>query len=155
MTIDYTRPQQSPAPPQGGWWSRNWKWFVPVGCLAMAMFTALFFGAVVFGAFGMMKRSDVYREAVARAHASPAVVAALGTPIEEGRMVSGSIQQAGPGGTAQLEIPLSGPKGDGKLYLDAKRSLGKWEFNALVLETPAGSRVDLLQETPPHDAGAR
>src|SRR5438876_830195 len=21
--------------PQAGWWSRNWKWFVPVGCLSL------------------------------------------------------------------------------------------------------------------------
>jgi hypothetical protein len=31
------------------WWSRNWKWFVPVGCLSLILLFCAFI-AVVFGA---------------------------------------------------------------------------------------------------------
>ena len=39
--------------------------------------------------FSLMKSSDAYQDAVARAQADPAVQAALGAPIEEGLFVTG------------------------------------------------------------------
>jgi hypothetical protein len=130
--------------PRPGWWSRNWKWFVPVGCLTMVLLFVLAIAALVFGVFGLMKQSEVYTQAVAQARADPAVAAALGTPIEEGMLVSGNFNESGPGGTAELSIPLSGPKGAGTLYVEATKSAGQWTFSTLVLEAPDASRIDLL-----------
>jgi hypothetical protein len=127
------------------WWSRNWKWFVPVGCLTVLLLIALFVGGILTLVFGMMKGSDVYAQALDRARTSPAVTAALGTPLEEGLFVSGNWNETGPGGSAELSIPLSGPKGDGTLYVVAKKSAGLWTFSTLVLAAPDGSRIDLLE----------
>ena len=127
------------------WWQRNWKWFVPVGCLSTLL---LFVGGIVLlvtFVFGMMKSSDVYGQAVARAKANPEVIAALGSPITEGYSTSGNIQQSGPSGSAELSIPLSGPKGKATIYVEARKSAGEWSFGKLQVEIESShQRIDLL-----------
>lgn len=133
---------------QEGWFRRNWKWAVPVGCLGMLV---LFLGGIallVTFVFGIIKQADVYSDALERARATPAVVEALGTPLEEGVFVSGSIKVNGSSGDADLAIPLSGPNGEGTLYVVAEKSAGQWEYRRLELETDAG-RIDLLATPPP------
>lgn len=129
------------------WWGRNWKWFVPAGCLTILLGFGGFVALILMSVSRMMKSSDAYRQAVARAKASPAMVRALGEPIEEGFFVSGSINVSGPAGNADLAIPLKGPKGKGTVYVAATKSMGEWSFRNLVVEVEAtGQRIDLLRE---------
>lgn len=130
------------------WWGRNWKWFVPVGCLGSLVLLAAFIAGIFFLVFGMMKASGVYEEALARATADPAVVEALGDPIEDGLFVSGNIDISNSSGDANLAIPLSGPRASGTLYAEAVRSQGEWEFTGLVLklDDPPGGRIELLEK---------
>ena len=128
-----------------GWWSRNWKWFVPVGCLSMVVVIALFVAGIVLIVFGAMKSSDAYKTAVARAKANPEVVAALGTPIEEGMFVSGKTNVDGSSGEADLTIPISGPKGKAKIYAIATKRAGRWNYTTLEVEVDGrDERIDLL-----------
>ena len=93
-----------------------------------------------------MKSSDVYKEALARAKASPAVAEALGTPIKAGYFTSGNINVSGPSGDAELSIPISGPKGQATIYLEARKSAGEWAFSLLEVEiVETKERIDLLQ----------
>lgn len=142
--------QPLPAPQRNGWWQRHWKWAVPVLCtLALAMFAG--FLLLVFSAvFGMIKSSGPYTEAMQRVQANPAAVAALGTPMQAGWFTQGNIEVNGPSGEANLQIPLSGPGGKGKLFLEAEKSAGQWTFGTLVLQVDAdGRRIDLLDEATP------
>ena len=133
------------APAKTGWWSRNWKWFVPVGCFSICLLFAGLIALVLTFAFGVMKSSDAYKLALARARASPAVVEALGSPIREGLFTSGNVNVSGPSGNAELSIPISGPKGSGTLYLEARKSTGEWSFSKLVVQIePSHRRIDLL-----------
>jgi hypothetical protein len=135
--------------PRPGWWSRNWKWVVPSGCLAMVLALAAFAGLIVFSVGKMMKSSDAYRMAIERARSNPQVVQALGEPIEEGFFVSGSIQTTGSSGTASLTCPIHGPKGKGTVYVDAVRFAGEWRFRELKVGVPGdGELVDLLEGAP-------
>lgn len=128
------------------WFSRNWKWAVPTGCLTVLVLFAGFAAAIVFFVFGVMKSSDVYAQALERARAAPAVVEALGTPIEEGLFMSGSINVSGPSGHADIAIPLSGPHAKGTLYVVADKSAGEWRFRTLQLAVDGGGkRIDLLE----------
>jgi len=109
---------------------------------------AVFVGLIVVIVFSAMKSSDVYREALARAKAAPAVVAALGSPIKDGMFVSGSTNVNGAAGEANLAIPISGPKGEATLYVAATKSVGVWNYSSLVLEVKQTKRrIDLLQES--------
>jgi Cytochrome oxidase complex assembly protein 1 len=82
--------------------------------------------------FSTMKSTDVYSDALARAKAAPAVIEALGLPIKDGMFVSGSTNVNGASGEANLAIPIHGPKGEGTLYVVAKKSVGSWNYSNLV-----------------------
>jgi hypothetical protein len=131
--------------PQGTWWNRNWKWVIPltVGTpiLVCAGFVTLLFSLV----FGVIRSTEVYTEAVAAAKGDTAVVAAIGTPVEEGFMVSGNIEVSGSSGYADLAIPISGPNGAGTIYAAAEKYGGDWYFTTLeVAVEDTGEWIDLL-----------
>ena len=137
------------AQPQRSWWSRNWKWAAPVGCLVLLLpLLAIggFVGTILAIVFGSIKSSDVYEEALARARANPAVVEALGQPVEDGWLVGGNINVNGPSGSADLSAPLHGPKGKGTLYIVATKSAGRWEYETLEVEVDGKpERINLLE----------
>ena len=128
------------------WWQRNWKWFVPA-CLGGLVLFAGFIVLIVTIVFGMMKSSDAYKDSLAMARANPYVQDALGTPIEEGLLVMGNINVSGSSGSADLAIPVSGPQGNGTIYVVASKSAGQWTFLRLVVDIKAtNERIDLIAE---------
>jgi len=130
---------------QKSWWSRNWKWAAPLGCIVPLLLCGGFIAAIVLIVFGAIRSSEVYQESLARLRADPEAVEALGTPIEEGFFVGGSIEISGPAGHADFSVPVSGPAGSGTLYVTATRSAGVWEFSILQLALEgAEGRINLL-----------
>ncbi len=124
------------------WWSRNWKWCLPLAGLCTLVLLA---GVVVYVIFGLVKSTEVYQEAVARARAHPAVVKALGSPIQEGFLVRGNIRISGSSGRADLAIPLSGPQGKATLYAVAAKSADRWTFSTLEINIrDSDERINLL-----------
>ena len=142
LTIHSQVPQERPRT----WWQRNWKWFVPVCCLGALALFAVFAVLIVTLVFGLIKSSGVYKDALAIARAHPAVVRALGSPIEDGIYVMGNINVSGSSGHADLAIPISGPKGKGTIYAVATKHAGQWTFSKLVVEIKeTKERIDLLE----------
>ena len=140
-------PPPLPLQPRGNWWTRNWKWFVPTGCFTILILFAAFITLIVMIVFSAMKSSDVYKDALKRAKAEPAVIEALGSPIKDGMFVSGSTNVNGASGEANLAIPTYGPKGEGTLYVVAEKSVGAWNYSNLVVEVKkTKNRIDLLHE---------
>ena len=136
----HTPPVRTP-----GWWQRHWRWAVPLlSVFSIGVFAgiiALFMSAL----FGAMRSSDVYTTAMQRMRADPQVVAALGTPIEPGWYLTGNMSTSGTSGKADLQIPISGPKGEGDLYIAAKKSAGQWTYSTLVVTVDGRSApIDLL-----------
>jgi hypothetical protein len=128
------------------WWTRNLKWFVSVGYLGTIVLFVAFVGSVALIVFSAMKSTDVYKDALARAKAHPYVIAALGSPIKEGFLISGNTNVNGASGKADLSIPLSGPNRIGTICVAAYKSLGQWNYSGLVLEiAKTHQRIDLLQ----------
>ena len=144
--MEPTQPFPPPPQPQpAGWWSRNWKWFVPTGCcLTPLVLGGAFVAFLVLVVFGAMKQSDAYKMAVARAKSDPRVTSALGTPISEGWFLSGNTNVNGASGDADLTIPISGPKGKGTIYAVATKSAGDWTYSKLVVKIDStGETIDL------------
>ena len=95
-------------------------------------------------ATGIMKQSDAYKIALARAQANPAVIEAIGSPISQTGIVSGNSNVSGPTGEAKLSISLSGPKGKATLYVEAMKSADLWVFQTMVVKIEkTGERIDL------------
>lgn len=137
------------------WWQRNGKWAIPAVCIGAVVFFAGFMALIVSAVFGMMKSSDAYKQAFARASANPAVVRALGSPVRAGLFVSGKIEVNGPTGRAELAIPLAGPKGKAMLYVAAEKSAGEWRYSTLFVRLHAtGEQINLLEKPVPQPASA-
>jgi hypothetical protein len=122
------------------------KWILPAGIAASLVLLAACIALVLYFVSALMKSSDVYQQAVAIARADPQVTQALGLPIEEGFFASGSIETSGPSGKAALAIPVSGSKGSGTIFLEARESVGEWSFSKLVFEVDGSrQRMNLLE----------
>lgn len=114
--------------------------------VAVFVVAALLVPAGLFvGLMALFKDSDAYRKAIEVVAASPDAREYLGTPIETGFWVTGSVEADGDGGHADLEIPVTGPNGSGTVYLVADRSGALWHIRVLSLEIDdTGRRIDLL-----------
>jgi hypothetical protein len=114
------------------WFTRNWKWLVPGILFLPVLVLGGFGGCLFFGIQYGFKSSDVYKNAVSRVKTDPTVTRALGSPIEPGLFpYSGNISGAGPVGHAEMDFPISGPKGAATVHLVADRKAGEWEFEVL------------------------
>jgi hypothetical protein len=137
-------PYSTPTAGRKNWFSRNWKWFVPT--LVMVVFVlplALCGGAI----FAVIRNSDVAKESLLRAQSNPLLVQKLGTPIEEGWLVGGSIDTSTTSGDADLAVPISGPKGKGKIYVTAHKSAGVWSYSVMEAAIEGSDqRINLLSD---------
>lgn len=131
--------------PRRSWWSQNRKWIL--ASLAGVFALLLFVAGLVFWVLSMIRDSTVTRLAMAYAKQDTVIQQKLGTPIELGWLMSGSIQTSGSSGRARLALPLRGPKGSGVLYALADREGGEWRFSTLVMKVEGESEpVDLLRD---------
>jgi hypothetical protein len=97
--------------------------------------------------FGVMKSSDAYKMALAKAKADPRVMTALGSPIEDGFFARGKTNVSGTSGQADMTVPISGPKGKGTIYFVASKFAGEWTFSKLMVEiADTKERIDLIED---------
>ena len=126
---------------------------MPTGCFAVMLLFLVFVGSILVIVFSAMKSTEVYKEALARAKADPAVIEALGSPIKDGFLMSGNTNVNGASGESNLAIPISGPKGKGTIYVSANKSLGQWNYSGLTVEVgQTHERIDLLQKSAPSNS---
>jgi cytochrome oxidase complex assembly protein 1 len=149
VTVDYTRPPVAPQiplqpqqpPPQK---SGCWKWGC-IGCGTLLLLCAGFVVAIVVFVFGAIKGSEVYRGAEQRVERDPRVIAVVGSPVEPGWWITGNINVDHGGGNADFVFPVHGPKGSGKVYVEAKRDREAWTYTELTFTPENGPSIDLLK----------
>jgi len=133
-------PLPKTSPPRKDWVGRNLAWFVPL----LILFVVVGIGGFVVLIEILLKSSDAYTGALARAESSPPVMAALGTPIKDGFFFTGNVSEGNSSGNANLSIPIHGPKGSATIYVAATRSLGAWHFNKMIVQVAATrEQIDL------------
>lgn len=142
-------PPPLPIAPRRGWWQRHWRWAVPLVCLFSAAVVAALIGLLMFAVFGSMRSTDAYATAMQRAREHPQVIAALGTPIEPAWYLSGRMSESGASGQASLQIPVSGPKGEADIYVEAEKAAGRWTYSTLIVDIEGEDEpIDLLGPEP-------
>jgi hypothetical protein len=129
----------------GAWnrYSSTGDWIEPPGLsrrmkmgvcmLAGVSLVTLFAIPLFFAIEGMMRHSDAYKLTLNTAQASPCVTRSLGSPLETSWMTEGNITESAFEGSADLSIPVKGPKGKGDLDVQAKKVNGVWKIVSLVL----------------------
>ena len=147
-TLQSSTMMSSSSQPQQTWFQRHWKGLVVaiiglivVACIALVV-------SIVGLVMWSIRQSDVFRMAMTKARQNPAVVHSLGTPIDPGWVVSGSINLENDAGTANLAIPIHGPRQKAKMYLDARKRMGEWTFISLTVKTDDGDQIELVPPKP-------
>jgi len=124
-------------PPKTSWWSRNWRWFVPL--LLLSNVAILGFVLMIF------KSSGAYKVTIETIKTSPIVQEELGTPIEESIYIIGSIETNSDTGQAGLFFGVRGPKDSATVRSSVIKSNGIWELTFLELEIKSTKeKIDLL-----------
>jgi hypothetical protein len=127
------------------WWNNPWTCGIGgccAGCVAIPVLIVSIFGV---GLFGFLRSSDVLQDAAEVAKNHPEVIARLGEPVKMGWQISGSINVDGNRGTADFEVPLSGPLGSGTLSVEATKKGGEWTYDRLELTTDENPEtIDLI-----------
>ncbi len=116
--------------------NRNVLW-ITCGVFAAVFLLIFLCAAFIFGimgvTFGAMKSSTPYQDAVYAAQTNPEAIQALGDPVKAGFLLSGSVNLNGNAGDASLQIPVSGPNGEGTIYVEANKLNGTWQYSQLEL----------------------
>ncbi len=140
-------------PARKSWFSRNWLW-VTIGSIVLLGFLgACSCGGFFMLLFGLIKNSEAYEMSFERVQSDPQIIETLGTPIEAGVFVTGSIHH-GPGGSGSANIAygISGPRGSADVTVEAIRSSGQWQLISLAVDIEDGERIELIGEpAPPGD----
>lgn len=118
---------------------RQWtKW-----ALIVYAATAVLFAGMFFAVSAMLKGSEPYKLAEIELTNSTEIQMAFGVPLATGAP-SGSFQISGPDGRAHFEFGIEGPNGKGTAYVEARRRLGQWEIDRMIVdEERAGRRISV------------
>lgn len=140
-------PPPLPAPKSG---AARWVFIAVGGCLTLFVVGGLGIAGIIWMVMGAVKSTDVYAEAFKRMQSSPQVQEALGTPVEAGWLFQGSVNYNNGAGTADMSIPLSGPRGEATLVAKAAKQPGEaWQYSVLEVRVSGGSSIDLRDNAPP------
>jgi hypothetical protein len=119
----------SHAPTLFAGWLGNWK-AVAVAFVGLCALICLVVALFVAWAASQMRSSDATKLTIATAEASPALIKELGRPLKMGTLIAGYVNDSD--GKAQVEVPVSGPHGNGVLYAKVRRQNGAWQIQSLI-----------------------
>jgi hypothetical protein len=111
-----------------GWLGSGWR-ARAVAFVGLFALVWLIVALVETWASSQMRSSDATKLTIAAAEASPALTEELGRPLKMGTLISGYVSAST--GTAQVEVPVSGPHGNGVLYAKVLRQSGAWQVQSL------------------------
>lgn len=118
-----------------GWFSKNWGWCLPLGgCLGCLGLVALVGMLTTGGLFWLTDRLDLDDEALRIAAEHPAVVEALGEPVEKGWTQNISMHSKDGETEAEMTFGIRGPIGAGTLRTRGVRQGDDWVLEFLEFQ---------------------
>jgi hypothetical protein len=139
---------------QRSWWSRNWKWAAPLGCLIPILLCGGCLMSFVYGVWTTVTTSAPYQDSLAAAQASPAVREALGQPIEPQLVFQGRYDSSNGQGFADLHYGIAGPDGEGTVYVAGEFFNDAWIYQEMRVRLDTGEEIDLRPESDVPDEAA-
>ena len=134
--------------PQPSWWKRNWKWVVPVGgCLSIVLLFIFFVGSVFFGVTSMFEKSEPYTYALEKINQDQELIELLGSPIEKDGMPQGDLRWHNNQKTADMKIPIAGPKNSGMLYIVAHGEGEEWIYDEIRVTVENYEEFNLIENS--------
>ncbi len=131
---------------QKSWFARNWGWAIPVGgCLTLIVLFFVFLGSLIFGVSELITESAPYQDALFKVNEDEYVINILGEPIETNGIMNGSLSYKNNTGSADISIPIKGPKGEAQLYVIGTKQNDQWTYKEMyVIIDETDEQIDLL-----------
>jgi hypothetical protein len=129
---------------KNSWFAQHWALSGIVALVGACALAGIFLAFI----FSLLRNSDAAQLALHQAESNPIVERSIGAPLKTGWIVSGSVNVHGPGGSAELAIPVIGPKGKGTLYTTAIRRQSQWQTTSLAFAKDGESTAQNLLATP-------
>lgn len=118
------------------------KWRNAVLVLLFVIFPLFFVGIV------NALKGDAFDLSLAKIQKDTNVIELIGTPMETGFWVTGSVSTSGPSGEAELQYTISGPKGDAEAYVIAYKKMEQWYlFEVVVFDEVTKQRIQVFTTT--------
>lgn len=132
--------------PQPSWWKRNWKWVLPVGgCFSIIIIAVVAIGSIFYGVSNAIEDSQPYEYALEKINTDEDLINALGSPIEKDGMVQGSWNYTNGNKSANMKIPIAGPKGKGTLFVEATGEGDDWTYDVIRVEIDDSETFDIIE----------
>jgi hypothetical protein len=128
----------APGQPRG-WWSQNWRWFLPTLLLAIVVLGG---SGIYWSLFTRVFRLDVCQSGMQAIQASSEVQRALGqpiTPVRWGFPPSARLEA----GERDVRWDIEGPQGQAKAHVHARQLQGQWAIDLLEVTLGNGQRLSL------------
>ncbi|NAS12609.1 cytochrome c oxidase assembly factor Coa1 family protein [Poritiphilus flavus] len=132
--------------PQPSWWKRNWKWVLPLGgCMTLIVLFVIFVSSIFFGVTKMFEESAPYEYALEKINNDDQMIELMGSPIEKDGIMSGNYEWKNGVKSADMSIPISGPKNSGTLYIRATGEGEEWTYHEIRVVVRDSEEFDLLE----------
>jgi hypothetical protein len=155
MSSNYSDPRALdatfPGPGQKprGWWSRNWKWFVPTLFFCMILICCGGPLGFIYMAFSQLYHSEAYKMTMQKINSSEELKQEMGEPIDNVFNPPPSFRmEENADGRGELDArwEIAGPKGRGRAHVIARMMDNKWEIVMIEVMLPGGKKVILHDE---------
>ena len=103
-----------------------------LGCLPTLVFIGLCAGFIMLSSHVMFRAFGPLDQAMTIINNDPAVVQAFGTPITPGAFVTGEMSGGGSSSSADMSVPIYGPKRSGELNVSGSWRRGVWDLDIWV-----------------------
>ncbi len=117
---------------------------VAVGCGIVVIGFCVFIAGVMIVAFGALHRTDAFRTSFDRASHDPRVKAALGSPIEAGLLIRGTVNAERGHGHADIHFKILGTHQEAQVHVIGDREGREWHYTTMMVEPDHGNAIDLI-----------
>ena len=130
------------------WFKYNWKWALPMVALGIFVpVTSFIFVTIILISYLTVRTSTIYKQAMVAVRTDDRIVELIGSPIQPGLFVLGTISRRTFGTMVNLTIPLYGPEGKATAFAVAAKTEGNWDFTTLQVQVKSRqAHVDLLKD---------
>lgn len=119
---------------QKSWFGRNWGWVLGGGCLTLIAIVALGIGGIIYKVSDAVTNSEPYTHALTKASENERVINFLGEPIETNGLGNTNYTYKNGTTTANLTIPIKGPKDEGSIVIKAEKINDEWAYYELYVK---------------------
>jgi hypothetical protein len=156
MSFNYSDPRAMdatiPGPEQKprGWWSRNWKWFVPTIFLCLLLMCGGCLTGIAALFISGLRHLEPYTVTMEAIQSDKEAREAFGQPIRDDSWFPVLTPD---GNNLDIRWDLSGPKGKGKAYVKARMTgNNKWDIVLIEVNLPNGKKIPLHVQDGGNDA---